>query len=105
MPPKIKFTSWGAALTNIIFILLKKKKDKDISIVYAGKIADSKGVFQLVHTFKNQLSDEKNINLELYGCGDKEAVNRLTKEIESDHRITYYGTVTQDVLGRGLPKK
>ena len=32
-------------------------------------------------------------------AGDKEAVDRLKKAIESDHRITYYGAVTQDVLG------
>ena len=89
----------GSGFNEHYFYPAAKKKDKDLSIVYAGKIADSKGVFQLVHTFKNQLSDEKNVKLELYGCGDKEAVDRLTKEIESDHRITYYGAVTQDVLG------
>ncbi|MBB6444476.1 glycosyltransferase family 4 protein [Bacillus benzoevorans] len=75
-----------------------KTKDKDITIVYAGKIADSKGVFQLVDTFKNQLGDEGNIKLELYGAGDNEAVDRLKKAIESDPRITYCGVVTQDVL-------
>ena len=89
----------GSGFNEYNFYAAEKKKDKELSIVYAGKIADSKGVFQLVHAFKNQLSDEKNVNLELYGCGDKEAVNRLKKEIESDHRITYYGAVTQDVLG------
>ena len=89
----------GSGFNENNFYPDEKNKDKDISIVYAGKIADSKGIFQLVHTFKNQLSDENNVNLELYGCGDKEAVDRLKKEIESDHRIAYYGAVTQDVLG------
>ena len=89
----------GSGFNENNFYPAEKKKDKDLSIVYAGKIADSKGVFQLVDTFKNQLSDEKNVNLKVYGCGDKEAVDRLKKEIESDHRITYYGAVTQDVLG------
>ena len=89
----------GSGFNEDNFYPAEKNKDKDISIVYAGKIADSKGVFQLVDTFKNQLSDEKNVNLELYGAGDKEAVDRLKKGIESDPRMTYYGAVTQDVLG------
>ena len=89
----------GSGFNENNFYPAEKKKDKDLSIVYAGKIADSKGVFQLVDTFKNQLSDEKNVNLKVYGCGDKEAVDRLKKEIESDPRMTYYGAVTQDVLG------
>ena len=89
----------GSGFNENNFYPAEKKKDKDLSIVYAGKIADSKGVFQLVDTFKKCLSDEKNVNLKVYGCGDKEAVDRLEKEIESDHRITYYGAVTQDVLG------
>ena len=89
----------GSGFNENNFYPAEKKKDKDLSIVYAGKIADSKGVFQLVDTFKKRLSDEKNVNLKVYGCGDKEAVDRLEKEIESDPRITYYGAVTQDVLG------
>ena len=89
----------GSGFNEDNFYPAEKNKDKDLSIVYAGKIADSKGVFQLVDTFKNQLSDEKNVNLELYGAGDKEAVDRLKKGIESDPRMTYYGAVTQDVLG------
>ena len=89
----------GSGFNEHNFYPAEKKKDKDISIVYAGKIADSKGVFQLVHTFKNQLSDEKSVNLELYGAGDKEVVDRLKKGIESDPRMNYYGAVTQDVLG------
>jgi len=89
----------GSGFNEDNFYPTEKNKDKDISIVYAGKIADSKGVFQLVDTFKNQLSDEKSVNLELYGAGDKEVVDRLKKGIESDPRMNYYGAVTQDVLG------
>ncbi len=89
----------GSGFNEKTFYPAEKNKYKDISIVYAGKIAESKGVFQLVDTFKNGLSDEKNVNLELYGSGDKEAVDRLKKGIESDSRITYYGAVTQDALG------
>lgn len=89
----------GSGFNEHLFYPAEKNKAKDIAIVYAGKISDSKGVFQLVDTFKNRLGDEKNIKLELYGAGDKEAVTRLLKEIETDPRITYYGAVTQDVLG------
>ena len=68
VPLKNQIHILGSGFNENNFYPAEKKKDKDISIVYAGKIADSKGVFQLVHTFKNQLSDEKNVNLELYGC-------------------------------------
>jgi glycosyltransferase involved in cell wall biosynthesis len=89
----------GCGFNEKKFYQGEKNKDKNLTIVYAGKIADSKGVFQLVDTFKNRLSDEKKINLELYGAGDQEAVDRLKESIESDSRITYYGAVNQDVLG------
>ena len=89
----------GSGFNEHHFFPAEKNKDKDVSVVYAGKICDSKGVFQLVDTFKNQLSDEKSINLKVFGAGDQEAVDRLHKAIESDHRITYHGAVTQDVLG------
>ena len=89
----------GSGFNEHHFFPAEKSKDKDVSVVYAGKISDSKGVFQLVDTFKNQLSDEKSINLKVFGAGDQEALDRLHKAIESDHRITYHGAVTQDVLG------
>lgn len=89
----------GSGFDESLFYPAKKKKKKNLTIVYAGKIADSKGVFQLVDTFKNKLCHEKTVNLELYGNGDKEAVERLNHEIESDPRITYFGAVNQDVLG------
>ena len=94
----------GSGFNEHNFYPAEKKKDKDISIVYAGKIADSKGVFQLVHTFKNQLSDEKNVNLELYGCGDTRSCRPIKKSnrIRSPHYLLR--SCHSRCVGRYLPK-
>jgi glycosyltransferase involved in cell wall biosynthesis len=71
----------------------KQRKDRDIvRVVYTGSIAKRYGIQNIVEAFT--LLENKNIILEVYGCGDYE--DELRQICLKNKNIKYYGFVPNE---------
>lgn len=77
---------------NIAVNKVKKSKNNDFTIMYAGGLYEKYGLKILVDAIKN--SNNKKLKLEIYGSGDME---KYLKTID-DKRINYCGLLTNDEI-------
>lgn len=92
----------GAGYDDAIFHLPEAKLAPvgPAKILYAGKIAAAKGVFELLDAFisKRDLPAE----LHCYGNGDAASLARFKARIQTDSRIYYHGPVAQTHLAEAM---
>ncbi len=74
------------------------EEDTTLHIVYAGLL----GVAQGIHNMLNEL-DFSNIHLHIYGAGAELEIIETFIKTHSELPITYYGSVSRDVILKKLP--
>ncbi len=82
-----------------------KSAGRDVRMVYAGKIAASKGVFELVRAFRLAAKAMPELRLEIIGIADTENESRLHALIGDETRITRRPALTQRELAEQLRQK
>lgn len=68
-----------------------------INVVYAGKIANAKGVFELIDAYK-QLNYGKNIILNIIGTPQGENINRIHEKLKGTENIKLFNAKNQKSL-------
>ena len=72
----------------------RKKKGDRISLVFLGKICDTKGIFDVIDVIKSNISYFKNrISLTIGGWGEIERLNNIIKENKLEDIIYYKGWI------------
>ena len=75
------------------------KENTKLHIVYAGLL----GVAQGIHSMLNNL-DFSNIHLHIYGAGAELEIIKTFIKTHNELPITYYGSVSRDVILKKLPE-
>ena len=79
----------------------KKNPKKDtFKILYAGKIAESKGVFELVKSVDLILEEYPHASLSLVGNTRAEQMQRLNASIKNNKHVKFYNALDQKELAR-----
>lgn len=76
-----------------------KKNKNQIDVVFAGKIAKSKGIYQLIESFPIIRKKYKNVYLHIIGSPDEYAKNKLNEMISGKDNIKKYNVKNQVALG------
>jgi glycosyltransferase involved in cell wall biosynthesis len=82
---------------------IKVPQDSTVRFTYTGTISRDKGVGYLLDAFRElteKAGTDKDIELYLYGAGDKELINKC----DSLEKVFYYGRVDNSELRRNLRK-
>ena len=98
--PTGRLSVLGSGFDAEIFYLPKEKPATPLRVIYAGKIAEAKGVYASVAAFK-QLEDPA-VEYHLYGNGDVTSLKRLREAIGKNTRIYYQGAVPQTELAEAM---
>ncbi len=69
-----------------------------IRLLYAGKITDSKGVFELIAAYKKVRQIHPDVSLDLVGREDQESLERIKELSDNDPTIRLFDVETQEVL-------
>jgi len=69
-----------------------------IHLLYAGKITDSKGVFELVAAYRKVRQVHHDVRLDLVGREDQESLDRIKELSGDDPTIRLFDVETQEVL-------
>lgn len=74
----------------------EEKADKKKTLLYLGRVHETKGLFQLLRelSFRNECGNPVNFHLKIAGFGEPDAIEALKKEVQSNqHGLTYLGPV------------
>lgn len=75
----------------------KNDDNEFINIVYAGKISNAKGVYELIKAYK-KLNYKDNIILNIIGSAQGDNVERIKKELEDTSNIKLFNAKNQESL-------
>ncbi|NLY09120.1 MAG: glycosyltransferase family 4 protein [Tissierellia bacterium] len=96
----------GGAYNHSVFYPGRNKKEQynkpKVNIVYAGKIADSKGVFELVEAYAKARQHYSEMSLHLFGKESDETRERIGKLSNHDPTIRLFDVVSQEVLANHM---
>ena len=95
-PSKVYVT--GAGYDQTLFKINKKKEGKQRTVLYAGKLANAKGVPWLLDAFKNVVGDD--VILHLCGSGTGVEAENIKSKAALDPRVIIHGNVNQHTLAR-----
>ncbi|MDK6805863.1 glycosyltransferase family 4 protein [Aerococcus sp. UMB7834] len=90
----------GGGYDDKIFYFEDQQVTEPLQLLYAGKIAEAKGVFALIEAFTQQLKDRQDLQLHLVGNGNPESLAKMHELIAGDARIHYQAAVPQDHLAQ-----
>jgi glycosyltransferase involved in cell wall biosynthesis len=94
---KDKITVTGAGFNSEMFYRAQNQQHDDVRIVYCGKLSFAKGVLSLINAFESGVFDAA---LTLVGNGrGQEKEDILKRASKSKKKITFKGSVSQEVLG------
>ncbi len=93
-PSRIHVT--GAGYDKDLFQPKKKQNSESLSVLYAGKLSDAKGVPWLLEAFSS--IKERNITLHLCGSGSGPEAEKIIASAALDSRIVLHGNVDQNTL-------
>lgn len=90
---------------NIFYPLPKRQNSKKINIVYAAKIAQSKGIYSLISAFKNAHRINPKLHLDIIGTADEKNASILEKMLYGADNISLYPSMPQKKLAEHLRKQ
>lgn len=96
-------TRLGMGYNNKIFRVMKNKPEDGITrIVFAGKIAEKKGVMSLIRSFDLFEYDTKRLQIFMAGSTGNEEEYRIIRELarRCPYKITFLGRLTQPELAK-----
>jgi glycosyltransferase involved in cell wall biosynthesis len=77
----------------------KYKKGRDFLIGYVGVIGEQEGLDLLLESVKHVISKRKNVQFAIIGGGTElQAIKELTKQMELQEYVDYYGRVDDETL-------
>ncbi len=91
----------GAYDPSVFYACADKEKCPDgspVRLIYAGKITDSKGVFELVAAYRIVRQIHPDVTLDLVGREDRESRERIKELSGDDPTIRLFDVETQEVL-------
>lgn len=101
---KDKIITVGGGFNQDIFYFPKEKKYSDkIRLVFCAKIDPSKGIYELIETYKSLGLED--ITLGIIGNPNKENKKKIEEYIKDDSSITLHSAIKQKDLGDELRKK
>lgn len=99
--PREKIVVMGGGFDQSIFYPPTAPREIDrIMIVFAGKIAEAKGVFQLLQAFRQVSKRHPDVYLEVIGSRDEEAVRRIPEICHDQRNIIFYNLMDQHSLSK-----
>lgn len=100
-----KLLNVGGGYNDKVFYPPTKTYEKDtIDIVYAGKVSQSKGVFELAKTLPILEKKYPQIRLYIIGNLDEESFHRIKKDAKDSKRLIICHAVNQEKLSNILRK-
>jgi len=96
--PKKIATIGGGFSQNIFYPSANKPKNGKVQIVYAAKIEQSKGIFELVHAFKKVTALADCVHLNIVGTPDTDNRRKLDEIISECDNISLVHITNQKVL-------
>lgn len=88
----------GGGYDDQIFYYEDQEATEPVEVIYAGKIAEAKGVFALIEAFTERLKGHQDLSLRLVGNGNPESLAKMHAAIANDPRISYQEAVPQERL-------
>lgn len=102
-PQKIKVT--GGAFDRNVFYPPEERitpRPDCANFLYAGKIAEAKGVFEMVEAFDLLTRELPNVHLDIVGRETKETLHRIAERSNGNPNITFHAVEQQKILAEHM---
>ncbi len=100
-----RIVALGGGFDDKLFYPIAKPNKKNIDLVFAAKIAPSKGVFELVQAFKHLSESKANLHLHIIGNAYDDNAWRLAEAVQSAPNISVAPAMAQRELAEFIRDK